>query len=202
MPLRCAWISNWSPAILRDELAFDLEVQFNKNIVVTSEITGVVEGLEDHNAVNVKQLSEVVAVDKQQVANQLLATFNTITKELRNEINTAKIKLDTEKSIMVQFWLQKRFYTILYIYIIIMPKQNGNLLIFFCVSKHETTSWKSIFFHFFHIRSKQPDKLEFTNNQFIPSHDGNEQTRLKLTSYQRGKQLWFWITSKPQRTVE
>ena len=50
-------------------------VQFHKNVVVTSEITRVVEGFEDHNAVNVKQLSEVGAVAKQQVVNQLLRGF-------------------------------------------------------------------------------------------------------------------------------
>ena len=61
---------------------------FHKNVVVTSEITGVVEGSEDHNTVNVKQLSEVVAVAKQQVVNQLLAAFNASVKELRNRMNT------------------------------------------------------------------------------------------------------------------
>lgn len=40
------------------------EIQFNKNVVVTSEITGVAATFEDHNAVNVKQLSEVIATAK------------------------------------------------------------------------------------------------------------------------------------------
>ena len=93
--------------------------------------------------------------------------FNSIVKELKKEINIAKIGLDADEWILrSKSWLgvyyRKGFAQYLenpamIKNIKITPKQNSDFFTFFYVFEHKTTSSKSIFFHFYHPGGRQPD---------------------------------------------